>query len=345
MAGERRAKLDEALQLFMLNREVDDLEQWINEREMVASSQELGTDYDHVTLLWERFKEFARDTNTIGSERVTAVNGIADQLISAGHSDSATIAEWKDGLNEAWQDLLELIETRTQMLAASRELHKYFHDCKDVLGRILEKQHSMSDELGRDAGSVSALQRKHQNFLQDLLSLQSQVQQVQDESAKLQASYAGDKAKEITNREAEVVSAWANLQAMCEGRKQKLLDTGDLFKFFNMVRTLMLWMDDVARQMNTSEKPRDVSGVELLMNNHQSLKAEIDTRQENFTACISLGKELLSRNHYASNDIKEKLLLLSNQRNSLLHRWEERWENLQLSKYIYFYFFLFNKIK
>ena len=76
---------------------------------------------------------------------------------------------------------------------------------------------------------------------------------------------------------------------------------------------------------------RDVSGVELLMNNHQSLKAEIDAREDNFTACISLGKELLSRNHYASNEIKEKLLTLTNHRNSLLHRWEERWENLQLS--------------
>ena len=79
---------------------------------------------------------------------------------------------------------------------------------------------------------------------------------------------------------------------------------------------------------------RDVSGVELLMNNHQSLKAEIDAREDNFTACISLGKELLSRNHYASSEIKEKLVSLTNQRNSLLHRWEERWENLQLSKII-----------
>jgi len=61
------------------------------------------------------------------------------------------------------------------MLAASRELHKFFHDCKDILSRIQEKENAMSDELGRDAGSVSALQRKHQNFLQDLLTLQSQV--------------------------------------------------------------------------------------------------------------------------------------------------------------------------
>jgi spectrin beta len=175
LAGERRARLDEALQLFMLNREVDDLEQWIAERELVAGSHELGQDYDHVTLLWERFKLFAQDTATIGNERVAKANGIADDLIHAGHSDSATIAEWKDGLNESWQDLLELIETRTQMLAASRELHKFFHDCKDVLGRIIEKQHGVSDELGRDAGSVSTLQRKHQNFIQDLMTLHSQV--------------------------------------------------------------------------------------------------------------------------------------------------------------------------
>lgn len=56
---------------------------------------------------------------------------------------------------------------------------------------------------------------------------------------------------------------------MAESRKQKLFDTSDLFKFFIMVRNLMIWMDDLMRQMSTSEKPRDVSGVELLMNNHQ----------------------------------------------------------------------------
>ncbi len=78
--------MDDALKLFMLNREVDDLEQWIAEREVVAGSHELGQDYEHVTLLWERFREFARDTESIGSERVAAVNEIADSLIGSGMS-------------------------------------------------------------------------------------------------------------------------------------------------------------------------------------------------------------------------------------------------------------------
>lgn len=65
--------------------------------------------------MWERFRQFARDTEAIGTERVRNVNAMADQLISTGHNDSAVIAEQKDGLNESWQDLLELIDTRTQV--------------------------------------------------------------------------------------------------------------------------------------------------------------------------------------------------------------------------------------
>merc|ERR1719400_778341 len=335
LAAERRSKLDDALKLFMLNREVDDLEQWIAEREVVAGSHELGQDFEHVTLLIERFKEFAKDTDAIGSERVSAVNEIADSLISVGHTDAATIAQWKDSLNDAWADLGELIDTRNQMLEASRELHKYFHDCKDVLSRILEKQNSMSDELGRDGATVSMLQRKHQNFLQDLSTLQSQVSAIQEESAKLQAAYAGEKAMEITNREREVVRAWMDLQGCGDSRKNKLNDTGNLFRFFAMVRNLMLWMDDLMRQMSTSEKPRDVSGVELLMNNHQGHKAEIDAREDNFGDLYSLGKELLSQSHYASNEIKEKLRELTDKRNGMIHRWEERWEHLQLILEVY----------
>lgn len=57
----------------------------------------------------------------------------------------------------------------------------------------------------------------------------------------------------------------------------RLTDTSDLFKFMNMVRDLLVWMDDVKREMTMIDKPRDVSGVELLMNNHQSLKVRSES--------------------------------------------------------------------
>ena len=77
-----------------------------------------------------------------------------------------------------------------------------------------------------------------------------------------------------------------------------------------------------------------MSGVELLMNNHQSLKAEIDAREENFNVCIKLGRELLNRKHYASSEVEKKLIKLTTERADMMRRWEDRWEYLQLSRFL-----------
>lgn len=61
----------------------------------------------------------------MGQERVDSVNQIIDQLIEGGHTEAASLAEWKDGVNESWADLLELIDTRAQLLQASYDLLKY----------------------------------------------------------------------------------------------------------------------------------------------------------------------------------------------------------------------------
>lgn len=59
----------------------------------------------------------------------------------------------------------------------------------------------------------------------------------------------------------------------------------------------------VKSEICVSDHFRDVSSVELLMNNHQGIKAEIDARNDSFTTCIELGKSLLARKHYASEEV------------------------------------------
>lgn len=83
-------------------------------------------------VLQETFSQFVCDTNSLGQQRLQQLNKLANEMIKCGHSDAAAIAEWKDGLNESWADLLELMETRTQMLLVSQQLHRFFTDCKEV---------------------------------------------------------------------------------------------------------------------------------------------------------------------------------------------------------------------
>lgn len=258
------------------------------------------------------------------------------QLLKIGHSDSALIAQWSDGLNQAWEDLLELIRTRGQMLDASMQLQKFYSDCKEVLAHLNEKKKCIPDEVGRDAQSVAQLQRRHALFEEnDLIALEAKVYQVQEEAAKLHALYAGDRAKEIRDRELEVVNEWRALQKHVDSRKRQLNDMNDLYKFFNMSRDLMMWMETQMREMSNYDKPRDVSGVELLINNHQSVKAEIDARAENFTICLNLGRDLLNRHHSRVNEVKDKCVQLCLQRDRINDKWQDRWELLQLMLEVY----------
>ncbi|XP_027888225.1 spectrin family protein isoform X4 [Xiphophorus couchianus] len=330
LAEERRVRLQERLRLTQLKREVDDLEQWIAEREVVAGSHELGQDYEHVTMLRDKFREFARDTSTIGQERVDGVNVLADDLIESGHPENASVAEWKDGLNEAWADLLELIDTRTQMLAASYELHRFHQDAMEVLGRIKEKMEAVPSDLGRDLNTVQHLHRQHNTFENDIQALSGQVNQVQDDAARLQKAYAGEKADDIQKSETAVTTAWQGLLEAGKARRLLLLDTVEKFRFLNMVRDLMLWMDGINVQIDAHESPRDVSSAELVIVNHKGIKSEIETRADSFTACTKMGNDLINKNHYASDEIREKMAQLQEKRDKINSKWQEKMDHLQI---------------
>ncbi|XP_049453117.1 spectrin beta chain, erythrocytic isoform X1 [Epinephelus fuscoguttatus] len=330
LAEDRRKKLDHTFHHFLLSREVEDLEHWIAERDVVASSQEMGQDLDHVTLLRDKFREFARETGMVGQERVDMVNETIDELIEAGHTEAATMAEWKDTINDSWADLLELIDTRAQHLTTSYELFKYFDDGKELVAQIHEKQKELPEDVGEDFSKAESFHRMHAAFERDISALGKQVQQFQETAARLHAQYAGGQADTIQATEREVVEAWKGLLDACDGRRAQLVDTAEKFRFFTMVRDLMAWMESIIQQIETQEKPRDVSSVELLQKYHQGIRSEIEARGAKFTDCIDLGKALLTRKHRDSAEIKEKLVQLIEKRKEMMFKWDDRWDWLRL---------------
>ncbi|XP_052008385.1 spectrin beta chain, non-erythrocytic 4-like isoform X3 [Xyrauchen texanus] len=347
LVEERKSRLEQQYWLYQLNREVDELEQWIAEREVIASSTELGQDFEHVTILQEKFTEFATETGSLGQERVTAVNQMVDELIDYGHADAATIAEWKDGVNEAWADLLELMETRGQMLSASHQLHKFFSDCREVLSQIDDKQRRLPEVRACQGGTsnTSTLQRLMQTFEHDIQLLVAQVRGLQESAAQLRTVYAGEKAEAIAMQEQEVMQAWKELLISCEDCRMQITTATDKLHFFGMVRDQLMWMDSIICQIGTGEKPssfrralmeyglsgacRDVSSVEVLMNYHQSLKSEVEARDKSIVQCIEMGKTLLAARNPALEEIRDKLEKVLAKQRELTEKWDKHWVELQ----------------
>ncbi|KAE8585640.1 hypothetical protein XENTR_v10021383 [Xenopus tropicalis] len=330
LVDERKGRLEQQYWLFQLSREVDELEQWIAEKEVVAGSPELGQDYEHVTLLQEKFTEFATETGSVGQERISAVNQMVDELIDFGHSDAAIIAEWKDGVNEAWADLLELMETRSQMLAASHELYKFFNDCKEVLSQVEEKKQRLPEVKAQEAKlSAGSLQRILSSFEHDIQVLVTQVRQLQENAAQLRTVYAGENAAAIVTSEQEVMRAWKELLTSCEDCRLQITSTTDRIKFLNLVRDLISWMESITCQIGAEEKPRDVSSVEVLMSYHQGLKSEIESRNKRIADCVELGKTLVLNKRPSSDEIKQSLDRLMAKKKEMLEKWNKHWEWLQ----------------
>lgn len=50
-----------------------------------------------------------------------------------------------------------------------------------------------------------------------------------------------------------------------------------------------------------------MSAADLVIKNHQGIKAEVEARTDSFNACISMGNELLAKSHYASDKVRRPL--------------------------------------
>ncbi|CAF3715768.1 unnamed protein product [Rotaria sp. Silwood1] len=245
LAVEMNDKLQESLKYFQFIQDCDNLKEWLDMKTLQAQDATYR-DTANIHTKYLHHQKFQAEINS-NKERLLSLKQNAEQLKSENYQqidknliDQPQIAELKDSLNESYQDLLELIETRLLSLKTSWKLHKFLHDCKEILLTMEEHTNSVPDEIGRDQQSV-----------QQLLS-----------------------------------------------------------------RDLQLWMNGIIRHMNNSDKPHDVSGVDLLMNNHQS-------------------KDLINRQHVRSSEVKEKCIQLSMLRDNVDDTWKERWKYMQLILGVY----------
>lgn len=73
-----------------------------------------------------------------------------------------------------------------------------------------------------------------------------------------------------------------------------------------------------------------MSSADLVIKNHQGIKAEIEARADRFSSCVDMGQGLLARSHYAAEEISEKLSQLQARRQETADKWQEKMDWLQL---------------
>uniref|UniRef100_A0A4D5R8U1 Spectrin alpha chain n=2 Tax=Scolopendra TaxID=41364 RepID=A0A4D5R8U1_SCOVI len=316
-------KLQQALVLVQFLRQCEEVMFWITDKETFVSTDEFGHDLEHVQVLQRKFDEFQKDM--LSQEyRVNDVNELADKLVADGHPESDTIVKKKEELNEAWLRLKALALTRQENLFGAHEIQRFNRDADETIAWITEKDVVLSsDDYGRDLASVQTLQRKHEGVERDLAALEDKVVTLGQESERL-CGIHGDHGDQIKSKHAEIVQNWERLKDKAYERKRRLDDSFFLHRFLADFRDLISWINDMKSIISADELAKDVPGAEALLERHQEHKGEIDAREDSFRATAEAGQILLDNNHFASEEVKEKLVILANEKTSLLSLWEER---------------------
>uniref|UniRef100_A0A8D0CSM6 Spectrin alpha, non-erythrocytic 1 n=1 Tax=Sander lucioperca TaxID=283035 RepID=A0A8D0CSM6_SANLU len=339
LGEKRKDMLEKSCKKFMLFREANELQQWINEKESALTNEEVGSDLEQVEVLQKKFDDFQKDLKA-NESRLRDINKVASELESEGlmaeeapmiqaqvsstsldEADSKTASPWKSTVLSLFY---QLAEERSNMLGSAHEVQRFHRDADETKEWIEEKNQALNtDNYGHDLASVQALQRKHEGFERDLAALGDKVNSLGETAERLIQSHP-EAVDDIQEKCTELNTAWSSLVGRADQRKDKLGNSHDLQRFLSDFRDLMSWINGIRGLVSSEELAKDVTGAEALLERHQEHRTEIDARAGTFQAFEQFGQQLLVRGHYASPEIQQKLEALDRERADLEKAWVQR---------------------
>lgn len=323
----REKHLIDQLRYLSFMREVEDLQEWIAEQMTIASSEEYGTDVEHIEQLIITFDSFI-STIHANEPRLQQCIARGEDLIEQRNCHEKIIKVKNTETIQLWTELKELISARQEALTGAKRVHMYDRTADETISWINEKLGDvLSEDYGQDLESIQALLRKHEAFETEIAAVREQVDQVQSEAKKLVETFP-DAKDHIEVKKEETVEAWSELAEKSQQRKEKLAQADKLQGYFDEYRELLAWINEMLAKITAPELSKDVKGAELLIARIKEHQTEIDSRNEAFNKFYKTGENLIKEEHFLASEVEEKIKILE-QRKKLLN------STLINRKYIY----------
>ncbi|KAM8921263.1 spectrin beta chain, non-erythrocytic 5 [Pelodytes ibericus] len=317
----RWGKLEEALAFHEYFRESRDLQEWISQQRLMASSEDYGSNYEQVLHLRAKFDTFQRQMDTAG-QRISACQQLADNLQDKGHSESMLIFQKQKELRAAWEELQQISKERAKRLQDAEIIHKCYWDLNEAVGQIEEKSKSVPDDFAKDLSGVQSQLRKHQALEHELSGNEQQLQEVIDAADEAVHKCNTPQRLSLQKKQQEVVERWDLLKTKVESRRTHLEQACKLYLFLAAVRDYFSWAAEITREMKAEETIRGVLASSEKLKAHQDLKQQIEAHQETYDRAMAIGQSLLQDGKVPAEQTKEKLRTLEQENAKLYEQWE-----------------------
>lgn len=348
---QRESQLKSMLKVFEFDRQCEEMVNWIKDQNVIASSQDFGTDLEHAESLLKKFVEFQNEL-VKNNESINKLDEMAQQLCENKHTPAMYIEiidQKCSNLNKMWSELLTLTEIRRQTLESAIEVHAFDKDCDDLINWTVEKERLISQEdIGYDLASVYTIGKQQEALEQELTALSEELERLHNESNRLSKQYPETK-DHIDTRLDDAQSSYNDLLKEISVCKEKIHLSKDMFLFLNEYNELSEWFREMLVKItsadigyNSSASFCEVNTAELLIKRHKEFKIEIDLQQAKIQKFLSKSDDLLERtrtnrrNQLNQNELRSKKEAILAAQKNLSETWQSRQQlyeqNLEYNK-------------
>ncbi|KAJ6217266.1 hypothetical protein RDWZM_008423 [Blomia tropicalis] len=324
---------EEAKDIYDFDRNIEQIESWIREKETMIHFADTGEDYEHCQSLLKKLDDVGTDMK-VDEDRILLINNLANKLNHQCKNElfnEDKVNKQRDTLNDNWQRLQRKIAEYRNRLLVSLEIHSLNRDLDDINERVLEKDALVSKECdAKSLQSVESLQRKHEATLNEILAIEYQFKNINENDARRLIS----KYPELTEKSRiKIQNVQENLRKLnqdCKSKGNELEFAILMHKFFDSIKEIEHWSNDILSN-KLGNVSTSVSVVEAKndLRNHEYVKAEIAGRRDNHQYVKEHGLALLQQieqEHLAPEEKAKQIESCVEKIDQLRQRLDQAWE-------------------
>ncbi|NXG60038.1 SPTN5 protein, partial [Hemiprocne comata] len=326
-----RKKLEGALEIHAVIREIDDITERITEKSTLIQALDYGKDVESVENLIRRHEEMEREINVIKS-KMEPLELESFRLSTRNPSINDKLTMKQQEMRNSWLRLQGQAKQRKKKLAASYQLQKFNLEMKEMLDWTQNIRGLMeAGRLPKSANEAESMIEEHQERKEEIEARVERFNSLSNYGQGLANSghYA---TPEIHQSLSRLEQAWTELIQAWQEQYKKLFQAQDLQKFYGYVEQAESWLSSKEAFLANEDLGDSVSSVESLQRKHTQFEKALEAQMEKIDEMASFAQQLRHNRHYDSDNITNRCQAVLRRKQKLLENAAARRHLLEESR-------------
>lgn len=313
VAQRRRDQLGSAHEVQRFQREAEDTQDWIAEKDKMLDSEDYGNDLRSVLALQRKHEGLESDLYAL-NERIKQLNETAERLRQSDPKSADALFAKQDEINREWEKIVDKANARKAKLIDSHNLQRLLSDQRDMKAWIdATTSQVKSTETAPDVTGTEALIDRHHEVKAEIDVRTPKLQKLETfgkhfiDSNHYASPLIKDKLDELEKAKRDLCDAW--------NRRKELLEQNlALALYYRDCEQAENWMANREAFINQSSSDTSPDSVEGLIKKHEDFDKALASQENKIKDLTSNANSLIASGHYAAPEIKNKC-------NQVLDRW------------------------